>query len=57
MEAVSKRLGVQFHVTNSVFGAEQPESTATAIRNYLEGDQGMHTADYLMLFFGGGLTS
>ncbi|CAK0784240.1 hypothetical protein CVIRNUC_007444 [Coccomyxa viridis] len=37
VEAVSKRLGVQFHVTDSIFGAEQPESTALAIRSYLEG--------------------
>ena len=50
VEAVSKRLGVQFYVTDSIFGAEQPESTATAIRSYLEGDQGMHTANHLMLF-------
>lgn len=50
MEAVSKKIGVQFHVTDSIFGAEQSESTATAIRSYLEGDQGMHTADHLKLF-------
>ena len=49
MEAVSRRLGVRFHVTNSIFGAEQPEPTAIAIRCYLEGDQGVHIADNLML--------
>lgn len=43
VEAVSQRLEVQFNVTDSIFGAQQPESTVMAVSSYLKGEH--HTCE------------
>ena len=37
VEAVSRRLDADFNVTDSIFGAQQPQATVAAIHSYLEG--------------------
>ena len=38
IEAVSQRLQVDFHVTDSIFGAQQSEATVAAIKSYIESE-------------------
>lgn len=38
VEAVSQRLQVDFHVTDSIFGAQQSEATVAAIKSYIESE-------------------